>query len=163
MISSSGYSARESERIFNSMQSKSISFSYALGAPMELRREIRYRLDAPALFYWESAQHKRLRGEGVTRDISVFGAFILTPTCPPIDVPIQVEVVLPSLTGLKPVLRVSGAARVLRVEHRSKGEGENGFAVVSEDFSRWSVSTESTESAFIFAANGGVLGSNGHD
>jgi hypothetical protein len=99
MIPSNGYCAPESERIFNSMQSKPISFSYALGAPMELRREIRYRLDAPALFYWESAQHKRLRGEGVTRDISVFGAFILTPTCPPIDVPIQVEVVLPSLTG----------------------------------------------------------------
>jgi len=145
------------------MQSKSISFSYAVGAPMELRREIRYRLDAPALFYWESAQHKRLRGEGVTRDISVFGAFILSPTCPPLDVPIQVEVVLPSLTGLKPVLRVSGAARVLRVDHRSKGEGENGFAVVSEDFSRWSVSTDSRESAFTLAANGGMLASNGHD
>jgi hypothetical protein len=145
------------------MQSKSISFSYALGAPMELRREIRYRLDAPALFYWESAQHKRLRGEGVTRDISVFGAFILSPTCPPIDVPIQVEVVLPSLTGLKPVIRVSGAARVLRVDHRSKGEGASGFAVVSEDFSRWSVSTDPTESAFTFAGNGGGLRWNGND
>jgi hypothetical protein len=144
------------------MQSKSISFSYALGAPMELRREIRYRLDAPALFYWESVQHKRLRGEGVTRDISVFGAFILTPTCPPIDVPIQVEVVLPSLTGLKPVIRVSGAARVLRVDHRSKGEGENGFAVVSEDFSRWNMSSDQSESVPECAEYAEVLGRNGN-
>src|SRR5882762_11015926 len=124
------------------MQSKIMGIAQAPGAQMEMRREMRYRLDASALFSWESAQHRRLQGEGVTRDISVFGAFIVTPTCPPIDVPIQLMVVLPSLTGRKPVIRVSGAARVLRVDHSSKGEGENGFAVVSENFSRWNMSTE---------------------
>ena len=65
------------------MQSNTISFAQAPGASMEMRREMRYRLDAQALFSWESAQHTRLQGEGVTRDISVFGAFIVTPTCPP--------------------------------------------------------------------------------
>ena len=139
------------------MRSKSINFAQSLDVPMEMRREIRYRLDAPALFTWESAHRKCLQGEGITRDISVFGAFILTPTCPPVDVPIQVEVVLPSLTGLKPVIRVSGAARVLRVDHSSKGEGENGFAVVSEDFSRWSMTTDQKESTFPFAENAGLL------
>jgi hypothetical protein len=127
------------------MQSKSMNFAKAQGAPMELRREVRYRLDAPATFSWESANRKRLHGEGITRDISVFGTFILTPTCPPVDVPVQVEVVLPSLTGLKPAIRISGVARVLRVERCSKGKGENGFAVVSEDFSRWSMSTDQTD------------------
>src|ERR1700730_2156959 len=144
------------------MRSKSINFAQSLDVPMEMRREIRYRLDAPALFTWESAHRKCLQGEGITRDISVIGAFILTPTCPPIDVPIQVEVVLPSLTGLKPVVRVSGAARVLRVDHSSKGEGENGFAVVSEDFSRWSMTTDQNESAFAFAEHTEALGRNGH-
>lgn len=144
------------------MQSKSISFAQTQGAPIELRRELRYRLDAPALFSWESAEHKRFQGEGITRDISVFGAFIVTPTCPPVDVPIQVEVVLPSLTGVKPVIRVSGAARVLRVEHSAKGEGENGFAVVSEDFSRWSMSTDQDESAFDFAEKSEVFGRRAH-
>ena len=113
---------------------------------MELRKEVRYRLEASACFFWESADHKRLQGEGVTRDISVFGAFIITPTCPSVDAPIQVEVVLPSLSGHRPVIRVSGMARVLRVEHRSRGLGENGFAVVSEDFSRWSLSTDQDNS-----------------
>ena len=144
------------------MRSKSINFAQSLDVPMEMRREIRYRLDAPALFTWESAHRKCLQGEGITRDISVFGAFILTPTCPPIDVPIQVEVVLPSLTGLKPVVRVSGAARVLRVDHSSKGEEENGFAVVSEDFSRWTMSTDRMEPASTTAENAEVLGRNGH-
>jgi|SRR5579872_343581 len=132
------------------MQSKSISFVHSQSEPMELRRELRYRLDAPAFFIWETAEHKRLHAEGITRDISVFGAFIVTATCPPVDIPIQVEVVLPSLTGPKPVIRVSGAARVLRVEHSSKDAGENGFAVVSEDFSRWSMSVDEDEPALDF-------------
>ena len=144
------------------MHSKSINFAQPLGVPMEMRKEVRYRLDAPALFTWESAHHKCLQGEGITRDISVFGAFIVTPTCPPVDVPIQVEVVLPSLTGLKPVIRVSGAARVLRVDHSSKGEGENGFAVVSEDFSRWRMSTEQREPGSTFAETAVASGRNGH-
>jgi len=139
------------------MLSRSISFIQSQGAPMELRRELRYRLDAPAFFSWESAEHKRLQAEGITRDISVFGAFIVTATCPPVDIPIQVEVVLPSLNGLKPVVRVSGAARVLRVEHSSKGAGENGFAVVSEDFSRWSMSTDEDESELDFAEKSAVV------
>jgi hypothetical protein len=132
------------------MRSKSISFVETQAIPMELRRELRYRLDAPVFFSWESAGHKRLHAEGITRDISVFGAFIVTATCPPADIPIQVQVVLPSLTGPKPVIRVSGAARVLRVEHSSRGAGENGFAVVSEDFSRWSMSVDQDESAYDF-------------
>jgi hypothetical protein len=143
------------------MRSKSTQFVQASGPPMEMRKEIRYRLDAPALFSWESSQHERLQGEGITRDISVFGAFIVTPTCPPVDVPIQVEVVLPSLTGPKPVIRVSGEARVLRVEHSSKGERENGFAVVSEDFSRWRMSTEQREPGSTFAETAVASGRNG--
>src|SRR6266699_7156136 len=144
------------------MRSKSTHFTEASGGPVEMRREMRYRLDAPALFSWESSPHKWLQGEGVTRDVSVFGAFILTPTCPPVDVTIQVEVVLPSLTGPTPVIRVCGEARVLRVVHGSKGEGVNGFAVVSEDFSRWSMSTDQREFGSAFAESAAVLGSNGH-
>lgn len=130
---------------------------------MEMRREIRYRLDAPALFSWESGQHKRFQGEGVTRDISVLGAFILTPTCPPVDVPVQVEVVLLTLHGREPVIRVCGPARVLRVEHTWEGKGENGFAVVSKDSSRWSMTTSREESAPCFAESTVIRERNGHE
>ena len=127
-----------------------------------MRRDIRYRLDAPALFSWESAEGKRFEGKGITRDMSAFGAFILTPKCPPIDAPIQLEVVLPSLPGMKTVIRLSGEARVLRVVQISKDEGQSGFAVVSGDFSRWSLTTDQEESMFAYAENTESFGRNGH-
>lgn len=106
---------------------------------MEKRKELRYRLDVPVLFSWESANHRRLQGEGITRDISVLGAFIVTPTCPPVDAQVQVEVVLASLAGMTSMVRIEGEARVLRVDHASGGRGENGFAVVREDSNQWSL------------------------
>jgi hypothetical protein len=106
---------------------------------MELRKVIRYQLDAPALFSWVGVQHKRLKGEGVTRDISVLGAFILTPTCPPVAAPVQVEVLLRSTTGLKSVFRIEGEARVVRIDHPSGSHGGNGFAVVRKDQDHWSL------------------------
>src|ERR1700686_955890 len=108
----------------------------AMGDPMEMRRELRYRLDVPAVFCWESTHHRRLQGEGITRDVSVLGAFIVTATCPPVESPVQVEVVLPSLDGMKSGIRIKGEARVIRVEHPSGGQGENGFAVVREDLNQ---------------------------
>jgi hypothetical protein len=133
--------------------------AHEMGQPMEMRKEMRYRMDASALFSWENKHKDRFRGKGVTRDISGFGAFILTPACPPVNVPIQVEVVLPSLTGLKPVIRVSGVARVLRVEHKSDGKREDGFAVVSEDFAQWNLARIKEESA---PASKGVLAGMGN-
>ena len=124
--------------------------------PMEMRKEMRYRMDAPTLFSWKNGHKKRRRGEGITRDISGFGAFILTPTCPPVNVPIQMEVLLPSLSGQKAVIRVRGTARVLRVEHQSDGKTENGFAVVSEDFTQWSLAKIKDESDS--ASRGAVAG-----
>jgi hypothetical protein len=106
---------------------------------MELRKEVRYRLDVPALFYWDNIEKRRLHGEGITRDISVFGAFIVSPTCPPVEVPLLFEVILPSLPGTMPVVRIKGEARVVRVDHPDAGQGENGFAVVSMDLRRWSL------------------------
>lgn len=108
---------------------------------MDMRKEIRYRLEAPAIFTWENFQDRRLQGEGLTRDISLLGAFILTPTCPPNFSIIRVEVALPSLTGINADIRILGKARVVRVEHPFSGAGENGFAVVRDDLSNWDLST----------------------
>ena len=105
----------------------------------EMRREIRYRLDAPALFFWENAFHRRLQGDGTTRDVSVLGAFIATSTCPPVKTPVQVELILPSLSGMKTEIRIRGEARVIRVENSWGGQGGNGFAVVRDDVDHWSL------------------------
>jgi hypothetical protein len=104
---------------------------------MEMRKDIRYRLDAPAVFSWEGGRHRRFQGEGITRDISVQGAFILTATMPPPDCPIQVDLLLPSLTGMSSMMRITGKARVIRVEHPSADAQVRGFAVVTDDLHQW--------------------------
>jgi hypothetical protein len=109
--------------------------------PMEMRKEIRYRLDAPAVFSWEGAHHRRLQGEGITRDISVQGAFILTATMPPPDCPVQVDLLLPSLTGVKGMMRITGRARVIRLDQPSSDHWIHGFAVVTDDLHQWGLMT----------------------
>jgi hypothetical protein len=103
----------------------------------DLRKETRYRLGAPALFSWEGANRKRFQGEGVTRDISVQGAFIFTLISPPVDCPIQLDLLLPPISGLSNIIRITGRARVIRAENRSGGVAANGFAVVTHDLSQW--------------------------
>lgn len=122
--------------------------------PIEMRKEIRYRLDAPAVFSWEGAGHRRFRGEGITRDVSVQGAFILTATMPPPDCPIQLDLLLPSLTGIKTMMRITGKARVLRVEHPSSDTWIHGFAVVADELNQWGLvpMQAESESAFTGAA-----------
>lgn len=104
---------------------------------MELRKDVRYRLDAPAVFSWEGARHKCFQGEGITRDISVQGAFILTATVPPPDCPVHVDLLLPSVTGVMTTMRITGKARVIRLERSSKETWIRGFAVVTDELNQW--------------------------
>ncbi len=122
-----------------------------MGEPIEMRKELRYRLDAPAVFSWEGVGHKRFRGEGVTRDVSVQGAFILTATMPPPDCPIQLDLLLPSLTGMKTMMRITGRARVLRVEHPSSDTWIHGFAAVADELNQWGLVPMQAESESAFA------------
>jgi hypothetical protein len=113
---------------------------------MEMRKEIRYRLDAPAVFSWQGMHHRRFQGEGITRDISVQGAFILTVTMPPPDCAIQVDLLLPSLTGMKSMMRITGKARVVRVEHPSSDAWIHGFAVITDELNQWGLVTMQDDS-----------------
>src|SRR4029077_17418626 len=121
---------------------------------MEMRKEIRYRLDAPAVFSWEGARHRRFQGEGITRDISIQGAFILTATMPPPACTIQVDLLLPSLTGLMSMMRITGKARVIRVEHPSTDAWIQGFAVVTDDLNQWGLRTMPGESEIALVGAG---------
>lgn len=121
---------------------------------MEMRKEIRYRLDAPAVFSWEGAHRRRFQGEGITRDISVQGAFILTATMPPPDCPVQVDLLLPSLNGVKAMMRITGRARVIRLEHPSNDAWIHGFAVVTDDLNQWGLMTMQGEAEIPLVAAG---------
>src|ERR1700690_1431729 len=99
---------------------------------MELRSRIRYRLSADAVFAWKGAQQGRLLGAGVTRDISLMGAFIFTATCPPVGATVQLDVFLsPTGGAARKTVRIKTEATVIRVEHSS---GSEGFAALSQDF-----------------------------
>jgi hypothetical protein len=99
---------------------------------MELRNRVRYRLSADAVFAWEGARHNRFLGEGVTRDISITGAFIITPTCPPVGATVQLDVFLsPPVGTARRTVRIKTEAKVIRVDHTSASEG---FAAASQDF-----------------------------
>jgi hypothetical protein len=118
---------------------------------MDMRKEIRYRLDAPAVFSWEGMGRRKLQGEGITRDVSVQGAFILTTTMPPPDCPIQVDLLLPSLTGVSSTMRITGKARVIRVDHPASNAWIRGFAVVTDDLNQWGLQTMEGESEVALA------------
>jgi hypothetical protein len=98
---------------------------------MELRNRVRYRLSADAVFAWEGAQARRLLGQGVTRDISVAGAFIFTRTCPPVGATLELDIFLSPAPGSGGrTVRIKTEAKVIRVEHSAA----EGFAAVSQDF-----------------------------
>ncbi len=85
-------------------------------------------------------------GEGNTRDVSVQGAFILTSTMPPPDCAIQVDLLLPSLSGMEGMMRITGKARVIRLERPSSDTWIHGFAVVTDDLHQWGLMTMHGES-----------------
>lgn len=103
------------------------------GIGQERRKSTRYRVGAPALFFWKNGRGERFQGEGVTRDISVVGAYVLTATCPPGDLAVDLEIILPSIHGAsKP--RIKAKTRVLRVEHKVEGGVRSGFSVIGDGF-----------------------------
>lgn len=99
---------------------------------MELRKRVRYRLSAGAVFGWQGPKGNRLLAEGITRDISVAGAFIFTRTCPPVGATVELEIFLSTApgSGVRAV-HIKTEASVIRVEYSADAEG---FAAVSRDF-----------------------------
>src|SRR5271170_6837220 len=101
---------------------------------MELRRAIRYPVAALVVFKWKDRAGGLARGTGVTRDISVTGAFIMTPDCPPPGSTLTVEIFLPHFENHGQSMRMVTEGRVMRVERSILGESQDGFVVVTEGF-----------------------------
>lgn len=90
-------------------------------------------MGAPAIFQWKGSRSDRFQDEGITRDISVAGVYVLTTRCPPMNSVVQMELILPSPFGAsKP--RIKAEMRVLRVEHHIEGDGRSGFSAVGKAF-----------------------------
>jgi hypothetical protein len=91
-------------------------------------------MSASVIFHWKGPDNKPFQGEGVTRDMSVAGAFVLTATCPPPNAAVQMEVLLPHLDGVSKT-RMKADMTVLRVEHNIVGNKRSGFSAVGKGFS----------------------------
>ena len=102
--------------------------------PVEQRRAIRYRMSTPVIFRWNGPDNERFQGEGVTRDMSVAGVFVLSATSPPANSAVQMEVLLPISDGASKV-RMKSDMTVLRVEQDLTDNKRSGFSAVGKGFS----------------------------
>jgi len=91
-------------------------------------------MNASVIFRWDAPGKAHYQGEGVTRDMSVVSAFVLTATCPPPNAVIQMEVILPLTDGGSKAL-MKADMMVLRVEHDIAGNKQSGFSAVGKGFS----------------------------
>jgi hypothetical protein len=64
--------------------------------------------------------------EGISRDLSERGAFILTQDCPPVGSTVDLKIILEALQEVRAVLPLEFQGQVLRVE---RSESICGFAV----------------------------------
>jgi hypothetical protein len=91
---------------------------------LERRSAIRYPLETEAVFRWG----REFSGDGVTRDISALGAYIVSPVCPPLDAFTNLAVAFSTFAGAKN-LQFQGDMRVVRVDNHVR---KPGFAVVGK-------------------------------
>ncbi len=102
------------------------------GASVERRRAVRYLLEVPLIFRWLGPECSRLQCDGVTRDISARGAYVLSVTAPPVDAVVDVEVYL--LGYREPKSRIKASMKVSRVDDRSEGAARLGFSLAGDGF-----------------------------
>ena len=101
------------------------------------RKYNRYRLEVPVIFCWKDARKIRQEEVGLTRDLSIGGAFVAATTPPPLDANIKLkEFRLP--VGQAFPMRMFGRGRVVRVEP-ARGSLPAGFAVAGGGivFRKW--------------------------
>lgn len=98
---------------------------------IERRKNYRYRLSAPVLFSWATRNGPPQHGEGMTQDINTNGAYINASKLPPVGALVQMEIMLPNLSG-GPGVHLKGEGTVLRVgppNAKTTGTFGSGFAV----------------------------------
>jgi hypothetical protein len=102
-------------------------------------------MSASVLFCWNGPDKEYFQGQGVTRDMSVAGVFVLTATCPPVHSVVHAEVLLPpSDGGSKTTMKAD--MKVLRVEHDIGGDNRSGFSAVGNGFALRAISKQLSHS-----------------
>ena len=98
------------------------------------RKHNRYRVGVPVIFSWHDGKEARREAVGLTRDISLGGAFVFTASPPPLEVNVHFKAFLPQTPDSIRSVWIHGQGLVIRVEPVHKGETTGGFAVVGKRF-----------------------------
>jgi len=104
------------------------------GESVQRRKDNRYQLAVPVMFFRKDARDTQHEGIGLTRDISIRGAFVFTTSPPPLKSDVRLKAFLPPGRDAVPPLRIQGQGRVVRVEAAHNGEARAGFAVAGGRF-----------------------------
>jgi hypothetical protein len=99
---------------------------------VDARNYNRYRLEIPVTYSWMSAQRTQQQGVGMTRDLSVRGAYIFATDPPPLNASIGLKALLPPGSAALP-LQMFGQGEVVRIEPAVEGH-DRGFAVAARPF-----------------------------
>jgi PilZ domain len=102
------------------------------GDTAERRKAVRYRLEVPLVFRWQGAGRSWLQCDGVTRDISAKGAYVIAVTSPPAGAVVHVEVYLLGFHERKS--RIKARMKALRVDTYAGRSGRMGFALKGDSF-----------------------------
>lgn len=98
----------------------------------ERRKSVRYPLSVRAIFTWEKPEGVLGKGEGITRDVGVKGAFVFSATLPPVNTVIKLELVFP-----RPFRRPNALVAKMwtqRVERDLSAAASRGFSVIGTGF-----------------------------
>ncbi len=95
--------------------------------PADRRKWFRYEVRVPIRFSWKSFRGAWFHGEGITRDLSVTGAYVYTDTRPPLNAVLHAEILLPRASG-RGDIRAECEMYVQRVELDLRGSRRAGFA-----------------------------------
>jgi hypothetical protein len=100
----------------------------------ERRKHNHFRLEVPVVFSWQDARQAQHEGVGLTRDVSINGAFVLTTSPPPLQAMIKLKAFFPPVVGVAKPVRIHGEGRVVRVEAIKHHATRKGFAVAGKRF-----------------------------
>jgi hypothetical protein len=94
---------------------------------IERRSRRRFRLVFPVIFRWgDGTEHSAV---GYCRNIGLEGIFIVTSYCPPVDIEIEIDVVVPAFDPAPKEILFRHTGRVIRIQ---ACEDLLGFAVAGQ-------------------------------
>ena len=94
---------------------------------IERRTRNRFRLVLPVVFRWsDGTEHSAV---GYCRNIGLGGIFIVTSNCPPVDIKIEIDVVVPAFDPEPKEILFRHIGRVIRIQ---ACEDLLGFAVAGQ-------------------------------